>query len=78
MTEIIQVLDEAMESGANGWAAQRLTGYGASVQRDYDGTLMVSDIMSDEFYLALARAMNKHDRGTIQFAQVSGAIDEGI
>jgi len=78
MAEIIQVLDDAMAAGANGWAAQRLTGYGASVQRDYDGTLMVSDIMSDEFYLALAQAMRKYDRGTIQFAQVSGAIDEGI
>ncbi|MBI3304357.1 MAG: amidohydrolase family protein [Deltaproteobacteria bacterium] len=78
MAEMIQVLDEAMAAGANGWAAQRLTGYGASVQRDYDGTLMVSDIMSDEFYLALAQAMRKYDRGTIQFAQVSGAIDEGI
>jgi N-acyl-D-aspartate/D-glutamate deacylase len=78
MADIIQVLDGAMAVGANGWAAQRLTGYGASVQRDYDGTLMVSDIMSDEFYLALAKAMNKYDRGTIQFAQVSGAIDEGI
>jgi N-acyl-D-aspartate/D-glutamate deacylase len=77
MTEIVRILDEAMAVGANGWAAQRLTGYGASVQRDYDGTLMVSDIMSDEFYLAIAKAMSKYDRGTIQFAQVSGAIDEG-
>ena len=78
MAEIIEVLDGAMACGANGWAAQRLTGYGASVQRDYDGTLMVSDIMSDEFYLTLAKAMAKYDRGSIQFAQVSGAIDEGI
>lgn len=78
MAEIIRVLDESMAVGANGWAAQRLTGYGASVQRDYDGTLMVSDVMSDEFYLNLARALHKYDRGTIQFAQVSGAIDEGV
>jgi N-acyl-D-aspartate/D-glutamate deacylase len=77
MTEIIRILDEAMAVGANGWAAQRLTGYGASVQRDYDGTLMVSDLMADEFYLNLAKAMSKYDRGTIQFAQVSGALDEG-
>ena len=67
-----------MAAGANGWAAQRLTGYGASVQRDYDGTLMVSDMMSDEFYLNLAKAMSKYDRGTIQFAQNTGAIDEGV
>ena len=78
MHQILQIMDEAMAVGANGWAAQRLTGYGASVQRDYDGTLMVSDMMSDEFYLALAKGMSKHDHGTIQFAQNSGAIDEGL
>jgi len=78
MGQILQILDGAMAVGANGWAAQRLTGYGASVQRDYDGTLMVSDIMSDDFYLKLAKAMNKYDRGTMQYAQVSGAIDEGV
>ena len=78
MTEIFRILDESMAAGANGWAAQRLTGYGASVQRDYDGTLMVSDMMSDEFYLKLAKAMSKYDGGTIQFAQNTGAIDEGV
>jgi N-acyl-D-aspartate/D-glutamate deacylase len=78
MHQILQIMDEAMAVGANGWAAQRLTGYGASVQRDYDGTLMVSDMMSDEFYLALAKGMSRYDHGTIQFAQNSGAIDEGL
>lgn len=76
--EMIRIMDEAMAVGANGWAAQRLTGYGASVQRDYDGTLMVSDLMGDEFYMNMAKAMSKHERGTIQFAQVSGALDEGV
>jgi N-acyl-D-aspartate/D-glutamate deacylase len=78
MAEIVRVLHEAMACGAGGWAAQRLTGYGASVQRDYDGTLMVSDLMGDEFYLNLAKALGTYDRGTIQFAQVSGALDEGV
>ncbi|HXG20659.1 MAG TPA: amidohydrolase family protein, partial [Methylomirabilota bacterium] len=77
MAEILRVFHEAMASGAGGWAAQRLTGYGASVQRDYDGTLMVSDLMGDEFYLNMAKALAEYDRGTIQFAQVSGALDEG-
>src|SRR5436853_7494741 len=77
MAEIINVMHEAMASGAGGWAAQRLTGYGASVQRDYDGTLMVSDLMADEFYLNLAKSLSQYDRGAIQFAQVSGALDEG-
>ena len=60
-----------MAAGANGWAAQRLLGR-ISVQRDYDGTPMVSDLMADEFYLTLAKALRKHDRGHIQYAQVLG------
>ncbi|MCS6927036.1 MAG: amidohydrolase family protein, partial [Candidatus Binatia bacterium] len=78
MAEIVRVFHEAMAAGAGGWGAQRLTGYGASVQRDYDGTLMVSDLMSDEFYLNMAQALSTYDRGMIQFAQVSGALDEGV
>ena len=59
IARMVQIVDEAMAAGANGWAAQRLLG-NASVQRDYDGSLMISDIMSDEFYLALAKGMRKH------------------
>jgi N-acyl-D-amino-acid deacylase len=70
IARMIAIIDRAMAAGANGWAAQRLLG-NASVQRDYDGSLMVSDMMSDDFYLALARGMSKHDRGHIQFAQSS-------
>jgi N-acyl-D-aspartate/D-glutamate deacylase len=39
---------------------------------------MVSDLMGDEFYLNIAKALTEYDRGTIQFAQVSGALDEGV
>ena len=70
IARMVQIVDEAMAAGANGWAAQRLLG-NASVQRDFDGTLMISDMMSDDFYLALARGLRKHDRGHIQFAQSS-------
>ncbi len=66
-----QIIDEAMAAGANGWAAQRLAGR-FSTQRDYDGTLMVSDLMSDEVYLTLAKALRKYDRGHIQYAQTLG------
>jgi N-acyl-D-amino-acid deacylase len=76
IARMIEIIDEAMADGANGWAAQRLLG-NISVQRDYDGTLMVSDIMPDDFYLALAKGLRKYDRGHIQFAQASGNIDEG-
>jgi N-acyl-D-aspartate/D-glutamate deacylase len=77
MARMTGIIDEAMAAGANGWAAQRLLG-AISVQRDYDGTLMVSDVMPDEFYLDLAKALRKYDRGHIQFAQASGNLDEGV
>ena len=73
---MIEIIAGAMAVGANGWAAQRLLG-NISVQRDYDGTLMVSDVMPDDFYLALAKGLRKYDRGHIQFAQASGNLDEG-
>ena len=44
--EICRLLDEAMDAGACGWSAQRLDPNGpACVQRDFDGTPMVSDLM---------------------------------
>jgi N-acyl-D-amino-acid deacylase len=77
MREIIGLLDEALDAGAVGWSAQRLLpGSLASFQRDYDGTPMVSDILSDEVYLALARALGARDRGFIQYTQVSASLDD--
>jgi N-acyl-D-aspartate/D-glutamate deacylase len=78
MAEILRLFHEAMAAGANGWGAQRLTGYGASVQRDFDGTLMVSDMMSDEFYLTLAKALGEYDRGVIQFTPATGSIEDPL
>jgi N-acyl-D-aspartate/D-glutamate deacylase len=67
-----QLLDEAMTAGAIGWGAQRLfPDSSASVQRDYDGTPMITDVLPDDFYLALARVLRKHGEGFIQFTQAS-------
>jgi hypothetical protein len=42
---------------AVGWGAQRLFPENtASVQHDSDGTPMISDVLPDEFYLAMARS----------------------
>lgn len=71
LLQMVEILDEAMAAGANGWAAQRLAGR-MSTQRDYDGSLMVSDLMADEVFLTLAKALRKWDRGHIQYAQVLG------
>jgi N-acyl-D-aspartate/D-glutamate deacylase len=68
-----------MDAGAVGWGAQRLFPDGlAAVQRDYDGTPMISDVLSDEFYLALAKTLRERDEGFIQFTQAGGNLAEGL
>src|SRR5713101_7676606 len=58
MAQITTILHEAMAAGAVGWSAQRMMPDSPlAVQRDYDGTPMVSDVLPDEFYLALAQAL---------------------
>jgi N-acyl-D-amino-acid deacylase len=75
MNTIIQHYSEAVDAGAAGWSAQRLVPEGrVSVQRDYDGTPMITDILPDEFYLTMAKAMADKGDGVIQFTQ-SGASE---
>jgi len=70
--EICRLLDEAMDAGACGWSAQRLDPNGpACVQRDYDGTPMVSDLMSDDTCYALARVLGRRNEGFMQMTLVS-------
>jgi N-acyl-D-aspartate/D-glutamate deacylase len=75
MATIIRHYKEAVAAGAAGWSAQRLVPEGrVSVQRDYDGTPMITDILPDEFYLTMAKAMAETGDGCIQFTQ-SGASE---
>jgi N-acyl-D-aspartate/D-glutamate deacylase len=76
----VQLFHEAMRAGAVGWGAQRLFPEStASVQRDYDGTPMISDVLSDEFYLTMAEALGEYEIGFIELTQSSAtADDEGI
>jgi len=74
--EIVRLLDEALDAGAIGWSSQRLPPESlASFQRDHDGTPFISDVLSDEFYLALATALGARDRGCIQYTQVTATRD---
>jgi N-acyl-D-aspartate/D-glutamate deacylase len=78
MATIVRQLQEAVDAGAAGWSAQRLVPESrVSVQRDYDGTPMITDILPDEFYLALARALGEKGDGCIQFTQ-SGATESKL
>ncbi len=76
----IRLFHEAMQAGAIGWGAQRLFPEStASVQRDYDGTPMISDVLPDDFYLAMARALQDYDAGFIQITQSSATSnDQGV
>jgi N-acyl-D-aspartate/D-glutamate deacylase len=70
--ELCRLLDEAMDAGACGWSAQRLDPNGpACVQRDYDGTPMVSDLMADETCHAFARVLGRRNEGFMQMTLVS-------
>ena len=59
--EMKRLLHEAMDRGACGWSAQRLGRN--SVQADFDGTPMVTDIMHDETALELASVLGRPQRG---------------
>jgi N-acyl-D-aspartate/D-glutamate deacylase len=77
VTKVVQLFHEAMNAGAVGWGAQRLFPDSfASVQRDYDGSPMISDVLPDDFYLKLAQALGEHNAGCIQLTQASAAIHD--
>jgi N-acyl-D-amino-acid deacylase len=73
MFQLKRILHEAMDAGAMGWSSQRLVPESrASVQRDFDGTPMITDILPDDFYIELAKYLGEKNDGVIQFTQ-SGA-----
>jgi N-acyl-D-amino-acid deacylase len=62
--EAERILVEAMEVGACGWSAQLI---GAdTIQRDHDGTPMITDLMDPEDLTFFARALGRIGRGAIQ------------
>ena len=65
--EMVRLLDEAMDAGACGWSAQR-TGE-RTIQADYDGTPMVTDVMSDAEVFAFCDALAARGAGIIQITQ---------
>jgi N-acyl-D-amino-acid deacylase len=59
-----RLLNEAMDAGAGGWSAQRLVPDGpSSVQRDYDGSPMNTDIMHDETCIEMAKVLGERGDG---------------
>ncbi|HZP44104.1 MAG TPA: amidohydrolase family protein [Candidatus Binataceae bacterium] len=69
--EMKRIINEAMDHGACGWSAQR---FGEnSVQADYDGTPMVTDLMHDETAIELAKVLGERNEGFIQMSYIPNA-----
>jgi N-acyl-D-aspartate/D-glutamate deacylase len=64
LKKICDLLDEAMEAGACGWSVQRMGEH--SLQPDFDGTPMVTDVMTDEEGYAFAEVLRRRGEGMIQ------------
>ncbi len=71
MQEMCRIIEEALDAGGCGLSAQRLGNGFVSVQRDYDGTPMVTDTMSDDDMLSFAKVLAKRNEGFIQLTQSS-------
>ena len=68
--EMNRLIDEAMDAGMMGFSFQR---FGVnSVQADYDGTPMPTDVLPDETILAFADLLGKRGDGFIQLANATG------
>ncbi len=72
-TEMRRLLHEAMDKGACGWSAQRLGRN--SVQADFDGTPMVTDIMKNETAVEMAKVLGECGKGFIQMTFAPDAGD---
>jgi N-acyl-D-aspartate/D-glutamate deacylase len=66
-----QLLAEGMAAGFNGWSVQRMGQN--SMQADYDGTPMPTDLVTDELLLAFAEVLGELGQGTIQIGEPFGA-----
>jgi N-acyl-D-aspartate/D-glutamate deacylase len=76
--QLVALLNQAMDAGAGGWSAQRLhPDKGASIQRDHDGTPMVTDVMRTETLLRLAEALADRHDGFIQITNGSPNGEDG-
>src|SRR5712691_11203643 len=74
--QIVRLLHEAMDAGAFGWAPQLVPGGTSAVQCDYDGSPMISDMLPNNFYVTMARALGEKGTGCIQFTRSSVGVDD--
>ena len=75
LQKMCQLLHEGLDAGARGWSAQV---FGPnSEQRDYDGSPMITDLMTDEELFTFARVLGERDEGFIELSyRHTGEVDE--
>jgi N-acyl-D-aspartate/D-glutamate deacylase len=82
LKEMLRLMEESLDAGGVGFSMQRLGDGFTSVQRDYDGTPMPTDTMSDELVLAFARLLKQRGKGFVQLTQAKNEftadLDFGI
>ena len=71
LAEMCRLLGEAMEAGGCGWSSQ-ISGAVYNVQRDYDGSPMVTDEMTEREIVAFSKTLRDIGRGT---TQITGSLD---
>jgi N-acyl-D-amino-acid deacylase len=71
LDQMCLLLAEAMEAGGSGWSSQ-ISGDVGNVQRDYDGTPMVTDEMTAREIVAFAQVLRRLGRGT---TQITGPLE---
>ncbi len=78
LAEMCRLLEAGLDAGACGWSVQRLGDGFTSVQRDFDGSPMVTDCMSDETCFAFADVLKKRGGGHIQITQAKDDFREDL
>lgn len=74
LAEMLRLLVESLDAGGVGYTMQRLGDGFTSVQRDYDGTPMPTDTMSDELVLEFAKVLKDRGEGFIQLTQAKDDV----
>ncbi|MEZ0122138.1 MAG: amidohydrolase family protein [Candidatus Reddybacter sp.] len=74
LAEMLRLMEESLDAGGVGYTMQRLGDGFTSVQRDYDGTPMPTDTMSDELVLKFAKVLKGRGEGIIQLTQAKDDV----
>ena len=75
MAEMRRLMIEGLEAGGCGWSSQMGDN---DVQRDYDGTLMITNLMTEQDLLSFARVLRDVGRGFIQCIGASQELTEKL